>query len=149
MSQTNGKAAVVYFNDVLSTYTRIVERCKALQSESASGGEEQIQLVAEDPNTVISFEVPEGPPPEHIELDEELGQKMDAEQVRQLLQQRWDLYQELPQELRTALESKSLDEVNKVLGSMKVDEAEEAVGKLDQAGILNFSDGGIRDETGK
>lgn len=156
MRGSGGKAAVVYFNDVLSTYTRIAERCKAIQSEQGStggsgtgAGEEQIQLVAEDPNTVISFEVPEGPPPEKIELDAELAEKMDVEQVRAVLQQRWDMYQSFPENFRKALESKSLEEVNKVLGSMKVEEAEEIVGKLDQAGILNFSSSEVRDETGK
>lgn len=157
MTQTGGKAAVVYFNDVLSTYVRIAERCKALQSEPApggaaggeGGGEEQIQLVAEDPDTIISFDVPEGPPPEHIELEGELADKMDPEEVRELLHRRWDMYQTLPEDLRTALGSKSLDAVNKVLGAMKVDDAEQAVGMLDQAGILNFSAGGVRDETGK
>jgi cell division cycle protein 37 len=156
MRGTGGKAAVVYFNDVLSTYTRIAERCKAIQSEqgsaAASGageGEEQIQLVAEDPNTIISFEVPEGPPPDKIELDAELAEKMDVEQVRAVLQHRWDLYQSFPENFRKALESKSLEEVNKILGSMKVEEAEDIVGKLDQAGILNFSSSEVRDETGK
>lgn len=156
MRGTGGKAAVVYFNDVLSTYARIAERCKAIQSEQGStdasgtgAGEEQIQLVAEDPNTIISFEVPEGPPPEKIELDAELAEKMDVEQVRAVLQQRWDMYQSFPENFRKALESKSLEQVNKILGSMKVEEAEEIVGKLDQAGILNFSSSEVRDETGK
>lgn len=157
MRGSGGKAAVVYFNDVLSTYTRIAERCQAIQSEQGKSdqeggggaGEEQIQLVAEDPSTIISFEVPEGPPPETIELDPELAEKMDVEQVRAVLQHRWDLYQSFPENFRIALQSKSLEEVNKILGAMKVDEAEAMVGKLDQAGILNFSSSEVRDETGK
>lgn len=158
MRDSSGKAAVVYFNDVLSTYRRIADRCRELQKEGATGdlagegeaaGEEQIQLVAEDESTIISFEVPDGPPPEKIELEGELADKMDVEQVRAVLQNRWDIYQSFSPSLRTALETKSLEDVNKVLGAMKVAEAEEVVGKLDQAGILNFSSSEVRDETGK
>lgn len=154
MTQTQGKAAVVFFNDVLSTYVRIAERSKALQSESNSAGggrvgEEQIQLVAEDPNTVISFEVPDGPPPEKIELEGDLADTMDVEQVRQILQNRWDIYQSFDEEFKRALQTKSLEEVNKVLGNMSVEKAEEIVGQLDAANILNFESKEIRDETDK
>lgn len=155
MTQTQGRAAVVFFNDVLSTYTRIADRSKALQSESkaspagAGEGEEQIQLVAEDPNTIISFEVPEGPPPKEIELEGELAKSMDVEKVREILQSRWDIYNNFDADLRAALETKSLDKVNEILGKMSVDKAEEVVGQLDAAGILNFQSREIRDETGK
>ncbi|UZJ57476.1 hypothetical protein CBS101457_006796 [Exobasidium rhododendri] len=151
MTTTQGRAAVVFFNDVLSTYVRISERSVALQAEprAEEGGEEQIQLVAEDPDTVISFEVPEGPPPAEIELDGELATTMDVEKVREILQNRWDIYQSFSDDFKKALESKSLERVNKILGNMPVEEAEEVVGQLDAAGILNFQSGGIRDETGK
>ena len=58
------------------------------------------------------------------------------------------MFQGFKPELQEALKSQELDKVNKVLGDMKVDEAEDVVKMLDMAGILNFS-GGIRDETGK
>lgn len=70
------------------------------------------------------------------------------EEVRKVLQMRWDVFQGFKPELQEALKSQELDRVNKVLGDMKVDEAEDVVKMLDLAGILNFS-GGIRDETGK
>lgn len=159
MTQTQGRAAVVFFNDVLSTYTRISDRSKALQSESkpgaegagegGGGGEEQIQLVAEDPDTIISFEVPDGPPPKEIELEGDLADSMDVEKVREILQSRWDIYQSFKPDFRKALESKSLEKVNQILGKMSVEEAEEVVGQLDAAGILNFQSREIRDETGK
>ncbi|PWY99252.1 hypothetical protein BCV70DRAFT_115127 [Testicularia cyperi] len=151
LASQDGRASFVYFNDVLSTYTRIVERSKALaEQQSQSGaGEEQIQLVAEDPSTVIGFEVPDGPPPEFIELEGDAKEQLDPEQVKQWLQKRWDIFLSFPQALQEALKTKELDQVNKVLGSMKVDEAEEVVGKLDQAGILNFSSSEVRDETGR
>lgn len=151
MTQTQGQAAVVFFNDVLSTYVRIADRSEALQSESSpsKGGQEQIQLVAEDPNTIISFEVPEGPPPKEIELEGEIANTMDVEQVRQILQNRWDIYQSFDTEFKEALSTKSLERVNEVLGKMSVEKAEEVVGQLDAANILNFESREIRDETGK
>jgi cell division cycle protein 37 len=154
MTQPDGRAAVVFFNDVLSTYVRIAERSKALQAEPATGGEggggeEQIQLVAEDPNVQISFEIPDGPPPETIELEGDLAATMDVEEVRRVLQSRWDVYQAFKPEFKKALDTKSLEQVNKVLGKMSVEEAEEVVGQLDQCGILNFSSKEIIDETGK
>ena len=62
---------------------------------------------------------------------------------------RWDIFQSFTPEMRKALESQSLDEVNKVLGEMKVEDAEELVRLLDMGGILNFSEHGVRDETGQ
>lgn len=156
MASPDGKAAFVFFNDVLSTYVRISGRCEAIQKEQqenaasgAGGGEEQIQLVAEDPSTVISFEVPEGPAPEKIQLEGESTESLDPERVRDYLDQRWKIFTSFEKDLQEALKTRELEKVNKVLGNMKVERAEEVVGLLDQAGILNFSSAEVRDETGK
>lgn len=164
MASADGKAVTVFFNDVLSTYRRIADRCETLKKEEAEGAageeKEQIQLVAEDPSTVITFEVPEGPPPENIQIeipeDEPEGEggerpQLDVEQVRLFLQRRWDIFVSLEEEMQAALRSHELEKVNAVLGKMKVQRAEEVVGLLDQGGILNFGSGGaeVRDETGK
>ncbi|CDU22544.1 related to Hsp90 co-chaperone Cdc37 [Sporisorium scitamineum] len=147
----DGRASVVYLNDVLATYSRIRDRSKALseQQSSSGAGEEQIQLVAEDENTVIGFEIPDGPPPEVIELEGEAKEKLDPEAVKAWLQKRWDIFTGFPEEFQEALKSKDLTKVNKVLGNMKIDQAEEMVALLDQAGILNFSSPEVRDETGR
>lgn len=145
----DGRASVVYLNDVLATYSRIRDRSKALSEQSSAAGEEQIQLVAEDENTIIGFEIPDGPPPDVIELEGEAKEKLNPEDVKVWMQKRWDIFQSFPDELREALKSKELQKVNKVLGEMKVDQAEEVVGLLDQAGILNFSSAEVRDETGR
>lgn len=156
MASPDGKAAFVFFNDVLSTYVRIAQRCQAIQKEQSntssrdqSGGTEQIQLVAEDPSTVISFEVPEGPAPEQIQLEGEGTEGLDVEKVREFLNQRWEIFTSFEKDLQDALSTKQLEKVNKVLGDMNVERAEEVVGLLDQAGILNFSSAEVRDETGK
>ncbi|PWN53302.1 hypothetical protein IE53DRAFT_373099 [Violaceomyces palustris] len=151
MTQGDGRASIVFLNDVLSTYARISERSAILSQEKSDKpeGEEQIQLVAEDPNTTITFEIPDGPAPENIELEGEGSENMDVEKVKDFLNRRWAIFNSFDEDLKQALATKELDKVNQVLGKMNVEAAEEVVGKLDEAGILNFSSSEIRDETGK
>jgi cell division cycle protein 37 len=144
-------AQAIFRKDVEDTYQHIVKRveiAKKEEAEAASAGE-QIQLVAENPNTVISFNVPDGPPPENLVLEGPGTEDMDIEEVRNALQMRWDLFCGLPENLQEALRTNELAAVNKALGNMPVSEAENAVKALDMGGILNFADGGIRDETGR
>jgi len=107
------------------------------------------QLVPENPETTISFNVPDGPPPENLVLEGPGTEDLDIEEVRKALQFRWDVFEGYPTELKEALKQGGLDGVNKVLGEMDVAEAETVVQSLDATGILNFAGGGIRDETGK
>lgn len=144
------RAQSVFVKDVEDTYTHLVTRVLASQADDQTpGGAEQIQLVPENPNQTISFNVPDGPPPEHITLEGPGTEGMDLEEVRKALQLRWDVFDGLSEDLKEALMSGRLEGVNKCLGAMSVDEAEEVVRLLDVGGILNFADGGIRDETGK
>lgn len=152
MTQTGGQAAVLFLNDVLSTYARIRSRSAQLAAEASAGKEEeeeQIQLVAEDPNTKIGFSVPEGPPPEKIELEGEGFENVTPEMVREMLQKQWDIFTSFSPEFQDALKTQDLDKVNAQLGSMPLEVAEKTVEKLDESGILNFSSNEIRDETGK
>ena len=71
-----GPAKDVFLTDVQDTFARIWKRGNELAAEDKAedadaGGREQIQLVASDPDVVISFDVPDGPPPEHITLEGE------------------------------------------------------------------------------
>jgi cell division cycle protein 37 len=149
---SGGQAAQAIFRkDVEDTYQHIVRRveiAKAEESEAAAAGE-QIQLVAENPDTTISFNVPDGPPPENLVLEGPGTEGMDIEEVRKALQMRWDLFCGLPEDLQEALKTGDLAVVNKVLGNMPVSEAENAVKALDMSGILSFAEEGIRDETGR
>jgi cell division cycle protein 37 len=151
MTAGDPRAEAVFSKDVEDTYkhlaTRVVEMKK--EQEASRGDAEQIQLVPENPDVKISFNVPEGPPPEELRIAEGSEGKIDVEQARKFLQMQWEVYNGFSDELKAALKSQSLEEVNKVLGDMKVAEAEEVVGLLDSAGILNFAEGGVRDETGK
>jgi len=119
------------------------------KEERISENREQIQLVAENDSTVISFHVPDGPPPEHITLEGEGTEDLDIETVRATLVRRWEIFEAFPKNLKKALRSNELAAVNRVLGAMSVDQAEEIVQQLDEAAILNFSTSEIIDKTGE
>ncbi|KAI0283910.1 Cdc37 N terminal kinase binding-domain-containing protein [Russula aff. rugulosa BPL654] len=135
-------AQAIFRKDVEDTYQHIVTRVEIAKKEEAEGASagEQIQLVAENPDTVISFNVPDGPPPEHLVLEGPGTESMDVEDARRALQLRWDLFCGLPENLQEALKTNELAAVNKVLGDMPVSEAENAVQALDMGGILNFAE---------
>lgn len=150
----NKQATDVFERDVEQTYAMIKRRAASNKEEHdkavAQGGVEHIQLVPENPDTVISFDVPDGPPPADLRLDESLEEEgLDLEEVRTALQRRWDIFQGFDPKLQRALQGGNLDIVNKVLGKMPVGEAEQVVELLQIAGILQFAEGGIRDETGR
>jgi len=150
MMSGDPRAESVFVKDMEETYAHLASRVKAVKEEEENApGPEQIQLVPEKPGQTISFNVPEGPPPEDFTLEGEGLEGIDKEEVRKALQMRWDVFKGFPENLQEALKTQSLDSVNRVLGNIKVDEAEKIVGLLDSAGILNFAEGGIRDETGK
>ncbi|KAM0752438.1 hypothetical protein T439DRAFT_312595 [Meredithblackwellia eburnea MCA 4105] len=154
MTGDDPRALKLFLEDVASTGKRIIDRARVVAKErdeerEANGeGVEQIQLVATEPGTTISFEVPDGPPPEKLEITGEGSEELDPELVREFLQKRWDIFQAFPKNLQKALAEKSLEKVNKVLGKMSVEDAEEVVNNLQEGGILSFESGGIRDETG-
>ena len=62
--------------------SHVLEIAKKEEAEAASPGE-QIQLVAENPDTVISFNVPDGPPPENLVLEGPGTEGMDVERCAQ------------------------------------------------------------------
>ncbi|OAX40935.1 hypothetical protein K503DRAFT_713579 [Rhizopogon vinicolor AM-OR11-026] len=149
MTAGDQRAITIFVKDVEDTYSHLKTRAKVAAAESPNEEhKEQIQLVPENPSASISFNVPDGPPPEDLRLEGPETKDLDVEEVRQALQMRWDVFQGFPEDLKAALKIGTLEEVNKVLGSMEVSVAEDVVGKLDMAGIMSFVSGGIRDETG-
>ncbi|KAI9742586.1 MAG: hsp90 co-chaperone Cdc37 [Claussenomyces sp. TS43310] len=122
------QAQKVFGDDVRDTYNRIRTRAKEIKLErereaaDGSGGVEQIQLHAVDPGTTINITIP----PEN-------SQDPSEQQARRL-------FEAFSPGLRRALESASLDEVNKVLGKMSVEEAEEVVGQLSEGGMLSLEE---------
>lgn len=147
------RALDVFLKDVNDTYQMLCKRVEISKAEEAKqaeqGGVEQIQLVAENPDTIISFDVPDGPPPENLILEGPGTEDLDIEEVRHSLQARWEIFEGFDDKFKKALQSNDLEKVNKVLGKMSVEEAERLVELLQIGGILQFAEGGIRDETGK
>lgn len=141
------RATAVFVKDVKETYAHLVGRVEdAAASQPVQ--REQIQLVPENPNAEISFNVPDGPPPDDLRLEGPGTENLDLEEVRKALTLRWTVFQGFSEPLKDALKTGKLEAVNKVLGEMEVSEAEDVVSKLNLVGILSFADGGIRDETG-
>ncbi|KAI0420012.1 hypothetical protein F5X98DRAFT_333432 [Xylaria grammica] len=120
------QAQDVFFKDVQETYFRIKSRTAEINAQRAaeggSGDIEQIQLHAVDPGTEIKIRIP-------AENSEEEAEKHGRR-----------IFEGFAPDLRKALESGSLDQVNEVLGKMKVPEAEEVVNLLSEAGILSMEE---------
>jgi cell division cycle protein 37 len=125
---TKGHQAQQVFNkDLAETYGRIKVRAAELQKEEGNdpAGVEQIQLHAVEPGTEIHINVPQADSDDPVE-----------QEARQI-------FDRFPPGLQRALQSGSLDEVNKVLGKMSVEEAEEIVELLGQGGMLSLQEGVI------
>jgi cell division cycle protein 37 len=119
------QAQKVFFDDVNSTFHRIrtrakeIEKQRLLEEAEGAGGVEQIQLHAVDPGTTINIKIP----PKTSDDPDEVKART--------------VFESFPPGLQRALESGSLDEVNKVLGKMSVEEAEEVVGQLGEVGSVS------------
>jgi cell division cycle protein 37 len=130
------QAAKMFHDDVDGTYARIKTRAAEIlkeRKENPAGAEgvEQIQLHAVDPGTTINIQVP---PKQPLATDPE---EREAEELAR------KIFDDFPPGLQRALETGKLDEVNKVLAKMSVDEAEEIVEKLGQGGMLSLEQGVI------
>jgi cell division cycle protein 37 len=121
ISTPGHQAQEVFHKDVQDTYMRIRTRTREIamqrakdEAEGKTGqeGVEQIQLHAVEPGTVINIRIPEAG------LDDE-----ESKRGR-------EIFEGFSEDMRRALETGKLDEVNKVLGEMKIEEAEEVVGLL-------------------
>ncbi|KAL4750873.1 hypothetical protein BDW72DRAFT_175150 [Aspergillus terricola var. indicus] len=121
------QAGTLFRNDVNETYNKIKTRAAELAKDSSASndpaGVEQIQLHAVDPNTKITINIPRSESNEPVEIEAR------------------KIFESFSKELQNALESESLDEVNKVLGKMSVEEAEDVVEKLGESGMLSLEEG--------
>lgn len=144
------RAVPIFVKDVEDTYAHLVTRVAATATEASAptSQKEQIQLVPENPDSTISFNVPDGPPPDDLVLEGPGTEDMDIEEVRKALMLRWTVFDGFSDVLKDALRVGELEAVNKALAEMDVADAEDVVSKLDLAGIMSFAEGGVRDETG-
>lgn len=126
----NHQARKLFLDDVNSTYARIRSRTAELAKESAendNGEKELIQLHAVDPNTTINIQTP--PPVDKCETEDETESRK--------------IFETFPPGLQRALQSGSLEEVNKILAKMSVEEAEIIVEQLGNGGMLSLEEGVI------
>lgn len=119
------QAKQVFYKDVQETYQRIKTRAAEINKQRAAsadgeGGVEQIQLHAVEPGTVIQIRVP---PADSADPEEQAARTV---------------FDGFTPEMKKALESGSLDEVNRVLGDMDVATAEDLVEKFGEAGVLSL-----------
>lgn len=116
------QAQEVFYKDVQDTYMRIRNRSREIikqrAEEEAAGGVEQIQLHAMEPGTVIQIRIPPAD-----------AQDPEGKRAR-------EIFDGFSPEMKKALESESLDEVNKVLGDMKVPDAEELVSQFGEVCLV-------------
>ncbi|KAL2752468.1 hypothetical protein ACRALDRAFT_2113191 [Sodiomyces alcalophilus JCM 7366] len=118
------QAREVFYKDVQDTYGRIRTRAREIVAERAKEPAEvaQIQLHAVEPGTEIKINIPPA--------GSETAEGREARRI----------FEGFSPAFRKALESGSLEEVNKVLGDMEVEVAEDVVGKLGDAGILSLEE---------
>lgn len=121
-SKINNKGHPAYnafIKDVDFTVNHIKQRSQVIANERSTEQEnvEQIQLHAVDPNTEIIVNVPDSSDPEAM-----------------------NVYNSFSQEMRSAIESKKLDEINKVLAELSVEDAEDMVKQFDQCGVLSVEE---------
>jgi cell division cycle protein 37 len=119
INDKNHPAYNAFIKDVDFTVNHIKQRCEVISQERQDQQEnvEQIQLHAVDPNTEIVVNVPDSTNPDAMAV-----------------------YNSFSTEMRTAIESKQLDEINKVLAEMSVEDAEELVKKFDECGVLSVEE---------
>ncbi|KAL2124855.1 hypothetical protein VTJ04DRAFT_1220 [Mycothermus thermophilus] len=124
--QTPGHPAQdTFWKDVSESYSKIRNRARVIAEERAKNKEEaveQIQLHAVEPGTTINFKIP------------------DANSEDPEVQKARAIFDSFSDEMKKALETGKLDEVNKVLGQIPCAEAEGIVEKLGEAGILSLEE---------
>ncbi|PYH96791.1 Hsp90 co-chaperone Cdc37 [Aspergillus ellipticus CBS 707.79] len=127
ITMADHQAGTIFRNDVNETYNKIKTRAAEIAKDGSASndpaGVEQIQLHAVDPNTKITINLPSADSNEPVEIEAR------------------KIYDSFSKDLQKALELESLDEVNKVLGKMSVEEAEDVVEKLGESGMLSLEEG--------
>lgn len=114
------QAQDLFIRDVQDTYMRIKNRAAEIVAERANEpeGVEQIQLHAVEPGTFINISIPPAD-----------SEDEDTKRSR-------EIFEGFKPEMKAALETGELDKVNKVLGEMSVEEAEELVNLFSEVSIF-------------
>ena len=123
MCTNDPHARTMFFKDADGTYDRIRTRCAEIVAERSNDQVETIQLQSAQDGSPITIRIPD---PKEEEA--------------------YKVYQALPETFRNALKTGELDNLNKVLESMSVDDAETLVQVCSQYGFLDVGEQVI-DET--
>lgn len=116
----NTPASLGFNQDVENTFNHIKTRCEVIKQEHESaGGEEEalIQLKALDDKTQLLVNIPEKGTKEYEIFTTEISTEMQK-----------------------AVQTESLDEVNKVFAKMSVEEAEQVLEKFNECGVIGITD---------
>jgi cell division cycle protein 37 len=124
----NPQAREVFMKDVQDTYDRIRERCQIMAAEKTQKPQpakqvEQIQIEVTDPNMSLNVRIPD----KNATSEEE--------------KTRYQLFEKLPVDFQEALNTRDIKTINKVLGEMTVEEAEEVLKICGDADILSIEPG--------
>ncbi|EMR09006.1 hypothetical protein PNEG_02781 [Pneumocystis murina B123] len=121
VTSANHAAYKLFNDDVEQTYSRIkVRAAEIMEERETSSGVEQIQLHAVDPNAKISINIP----------------PKDSEDPN--VQEARKIFESFSLDLQDALESGQLENINKVLANIPLQEAEKIVGDLNRGGMLSI-----------
>lgn len=107
----------LFEDDVNKTYNRIKLRCAEINAEKQEQQVETIQLQQMQEGSKLTVRIPNA----------------DNEEEKPVL----EIYNSLPPRFRTALETGELDEINKVLADMKVEDAEIVLKVASDYGFLD------------
>ncbi|GMM38711.1 Cdc37 protein [Saccharomycopsis crataegensis] len=102
-----------------NTYNHIKNRCEILKKDNAGiaddqAQEEQIQLKSMDPNSQLTVSIP--------------NPDTEADKYEEFLK--------LPVAMQDAVKTKSLDEINKVFASLKIEESESILDIFEKSGVI-------------
>lgn len=124
MNDTSVPVKSGFLQDYENTFNHIKTRCEIIQQEheQQDEGEALIQLRALDDDTQLSVNIPEEGTPEYKIFTEKL-----------------------PIEMQQAVRTGSLDEVNKVFATYKIEEAEKLLETVNECGVIGVT-GYLEDE---
>jgi cell division cycle protein 37 len=108
----------LFEDDVNKTYTRIKNRCAEINAEKKEQQVETIQLQQMQEGSKLTVRIP----------------NEDNEDEKQAV----EVYNCLPPRFKTALETGELEEINKVLADMKVEDAEVVLKVASDYGFLDL-----------
>lgn len=118
LEKDNTPGKIAYEQECSRMIDHVKKRCEIIRQEQEKEineeGVEQIQLRSVDPNSELIVTVPPKDTPEY------------------------EIYDKLPEDMKKALSTGSLDEVNKVFATIPVDEAEELLERFNECGVIGI-----------